>query len=254
MKTWRLDGRNWIPQAFIPVEDRAVRYGMSIFESIAIYAGRALFFEAHLIRLAEAAKDNQALIPEISFDCTELPNGLLRLYFTAGAGKFSAPFCGSVYALFEEAEVGCGFSPLRLMTSPAPYLPNPGGWKTGNYWQNVNAQKAAHLANCDEALLFNPAGMVVSGSMTNVFFRIDHCWVTPTREAGARHGVVREWVMQKLSVSEGLLNFTDVSRCQECFLTNSRIGIRAAAEIDGRPLMTNIAGLETAYREEILRS
>ena len=187
MIAWEFTAGMWQLCPSIPLEDRAFRYGMSVFETVAIYRGRALFFEEHLRRLERAG---MGFVPS-TFDCTNLPNGVLRVYLTAGSGAPTDSFCGSAYALFEETEVGCSFSPLRLISSSAPYVPRPGGLKTGNYWQNVEALSAARNAGYDDALLYNPAGMVVCASMANVFFYIDNRWVTPALDTGVRDGVAR---------------------------------------------------------------
>ena len=52
---WRFQSGLWKPCAGVPIEDRGFRYGMSVFETVAIHRGRAVFLEAHLERLIRAA-------------------------------------------------------------------------------------------------------------------------------------------------------------------------------------------------------
>ena len=66
--------------------------------------------------------------------------------------------------------------------------------------------------------------------------------------------LVRAWVMGRIPAHEELLNLGDVQRCEASFLTNSRIGIRNVAELDGRPLLLDDAGLQKRYREEVIGS
>jgi len=255
VNAWRCQSGLWEPCAGVPIEDRGFRYGMSVFETVAVHRGRALFLEAHLDRLSRAAHSvgwGEVVVPGIPEKCVEKQDGVVRLYVTAGEGRPGDPFCGSAYALFEGCEVGTDFPAARAATSPATYLPRPGGWKTGNYWQNVGALAEATRRRVDDVLLFNPSGALACASMANVFLEIGGAWKTPALEAGARDGVVRAWVIGQMPVEESLLAADDVARCTACFLTNSRIGVREVSEIDGRPLRTRVAALQKNYRELFL--
>lgn len=227
---------------------------MSVFETVAALTGRLLFLEQHLDRLARAASDRgwqNAQLPVSAPPIAEA-TGVLRLYLSAGPGGICDPLSGSCVSLFEECAVGTDCPPARVITSSAPYLPGPGGWKTGNYWQNVDALVAARARGADDALLFNPAGCLVSASMGNVFFEVDGGWKTPALETGARDGVVRAWVMENLPVEESLLDADSVARATSGFLTNSRVGIRPIGELDGRSLQTGASGLQRIYRDDVL--
>ena len=229
-----------------------MRYGMSVFETIAVREGRALLLEAHLRRLEQAAASCQCVPqPLPRFDFSTLGTGLLRFYLTAGEGAPEAPFEGTAYALFDEAEVGWNLLALRVAMSAAPYLPRPGGWKTGNYWQNIDALADARRRGCEEALVFNPAGMLVGAAMANVFLQIDGSWATPALETGARDGAVRGWVLGTLAAAEEMLDADALRHCTAAFLTNSRIGICPVAELDGRPLETVCADIQRQYFDEI---
>jgi branched-subunit amino acid aminotransferase/4-amino-4-deoxychorismate lyase len=255
VSTWRYKSGVWVPSPGVPIEDRGFRYGMSVFETVAIHRGRAIFLEAHLERLIRAAHSvgwGEVVVSGIPEECVRNQDGVVRIFVTAGAGCPGDPFCGSAYALFEECEVGTELPAVRAASSPAPYLPRPGGWKTGNYWQNVDALAAAPGMGVEDVLLFNPSGALVCASMANVFLEIDGVWKTPTLEAGARDGVVRAWAKGQMPVEETLLAVDDVARCTACFLTNSRVGVRAVSEIDGRPLRTDAAALQKTYRALVL--
>jgi branched-subunit amino acid aminotransferase/4-amino-4-deoxychorismate lyase len=252
MLTWKQSGSAWEIVESVPLADRGFRYGMSVFETITVVAGRPLFLDAHLERLRWASGDCGLDLPPLpDFDFSSLWTGLLRFYVTAGLGGPCDPFLGNVYALFDQAEVGWNLPALRVMSCAAPYLPRPGGWKSGNYWQNIEAMSQAKRAACDEALLFNPAGMLVGAAMANVFLQIDGTWVTPALETGARNGAVRSWVLSHFGVEEGILESRDVARCRAAFLTNSRIGIRSVQELDGRPLANEAGGIQQKYFDDI---
>ena len=252
MLTWKQSGSVWKPEDSLPLADRGFRYGMSVFETITVAAGRPLLLGEHLERLRRAAGTCGLDLPPLpEFEFSRLWTGLLRFYVTAGPGAPGDAFEGNVYALFDQAEVGWNLSALRVISCAAPYLPRPGGWKSGNYWQNIEALGQAKRTACDEALLFNPAGMLVGAAMANVFLQIDGKWVTPALETGARDGAVRSWVLSHFVVNEEILEIRDVARCSAAFLTNSRIGIRSVRELDGRPLPDEAAGIQQKYFDDI---
>ena len=252
MLTWKQSGSVWKPEDSLPLADRGFRYGMSVFETITVAAGRPLLLGEHLERLRRAAGTCGLDLPPLpEFEFSRLWTGLMRFYVTAGPGATGDAYEGNVYALFDQAEVGWNLSALRVISCAAPYLPRPGGWKSGNYWQNIEALGQAKRAACDEALLFNPAGMLVGAAMANVFLQIDGKWVTPALETGARDGAVRSWVLSHFIADEGILEIRDVARCSAAFLTNSRIGIRSVRELDGRPLADDAAGIQQKYFDDI---
>ena len=249
---WKLADGIWNAANSLDLTDRGFRYGMSVFETVAVVDSRPLLLDDHLARLEKAASDCAAKLPALpSFDFTQTGTGLLRFYLTFGSGKPTAPFDGNLYAIFEPAAVAWNLPDARVMSCAAPYLTRPGGWKTGNYWQNIDALATAQQSACDEALLFNPAGMLVSASMANVFLQIGENWVTPALATGARDGAVRSWVISHTGAKETILESEHLHQATACILTNSRYGVRSVAELDGRPLQSFAGALQEKYRNEI---
>ncbi|MEX1118485.1 MAG: aminotransferase class IV [Terrimicrobiaceae bacterium] len=242
--------------------DRAVRFGMSVFETLAIHRGRPLFLEEHLLRLAKGSRDLLSVDASPFCEAAQslpLPDrqsGILRIYVTAGTGGLDE-VCASpnAFALFEETEIFSS-SPqgLTVQTDRAPVLPVPGGWKTGNYWANLRALQSAKREGFDEAVLINPAGEVISCATGNLFCVLRGRLITPALSSGARDGVIREWVLAQTGAEESLLSIDDLAAAGEVFLTNSRLGIATVSSLDGRQLPPPIhAGpLAAAYREKIL--
>jgi branched-subunit amino acid aminotransferase/4-amino-4-deoxychorismate lyase len=91
--------------------------------------------------------------------------------------------------------------------------------------------------------------------MANVFFLIGGILQTPAAEIGVRQGVVRQWIMRTRPIREGRLSLETIRAAEECFLTNSRLGVMPVSHIEGRPLPSRSAGeaLLGLYRERILR-
>ncbi len=256
-----------VASAGVPLADRGFRYGMSVFESIAIFDGRPLFLDSHIGRLHSACHAAQFPIPACSWERlgalleTTLPassRGMLRIYVTAGEGSPSAPATlPGVYCIFEEtffpdaAAIAAGYS-VELSSVVFPCI--LGGWKTGNYWPNIQAMAEARHAGRDEILLFNAQGALVSASMANVFLLLDGRLCTPALGTGARHGVLRHWVSLQMPAEDALLSVDDLERAEECFLTNSRLGIMPVSLLGSRVLPSrSVSGqLSRLYRESIL--
>ena len=102
--------------------------------------------------------------------------------------------------------------------------------------------------------MLNAQGVVISASMGNVFFVQADRVLTPPVSMGARDGAVRAWVQGQSAVEEALLSADDLSEIDECFITNSRIGVMPVAALADRTLSSQEQGrrLSQLYRESIL--
>ena len=258
---WTLVEGSFREGADVPISDRGFRYGMSVFETVAVRNGRMLFLGEHLAALSAACKaagfQSETVLP-VS-ELANLPDGLLRIYVTAGDGALiGSALHQRTFAYFEPVkfpepvEITRGF---RLGVTTAPFVTVLAGWKTGNYWPNVRALSLARENGFDETLIVNIERVVISAAMANVFFLIEGILQTPEADIGARQGVVRQWITRMTPVREGRLTLDNISGAEECFLTNSRLGVMPVSHIEGRRLPSRAAGeaLARMYRERILR-
>ena len=198
------NGSEFVPCGGIPVSDRGFRYGMALFESLAIREGQVEFLNAHLTRLDAACRQCRWPVDPVALSragqwLEKLTNpAFARIYVTAGEGGPAAPVTAPRILLFAEPRSAASMLPVRLRLHPEPFLPLLGGLKTANYWANAEALRLALAAGYDEALLVNLRGELISACMANVFVELDGQWVTPPVSSGARAGVVREWVMEPI--------------------------------------------------------
>lgn len=259
VRAWALVDGSFREGAEVPVTDRGFRYGMSVFETLAVRDGRILFLQQHLAALERAcrAAGFQANKVDALSGLGGLSDGLLRIYVTAGDGTAAASN-HRTFAFFEPAEFPDAQKILRgarVTVARTPLQPVLGGWKTGNYWQNVMALGGARENGFDETLIMNIEGVVTSAAMANIFFLVGGVLQTPAAGAGARRGVVRGWIKEMTTVEETLLSLEDINGADECFLTNSRLGVMPVSEIDHLRLPSRKTGeaLAALYRERILR-
>jgi len=252
-QSWVWDGSSFVPCNGIPISDRGFRYGMALFESLAIRGGKVEFLEAHLERLTTACRGCGWPVDPAVLACAgkQLSQGLdsmfARIYITAGEGGPVAPVTTPRIFLYVEPRESLPMQRLRVGLHREPFLPVLGGTKTTNYWGNIAALQNARETGEDEALLFNPHGCLISSCMANVFVEVEGRLMTPHLASGARAGVVREWVIQSREVVQSDLSREEVSQASACFLTSCWTGIAPVAVLDGRPLHTSLG--ETLHAE-----
>jgi 4-amino-4-deoxychorismate lyase len=229
-RAWlRRDGQ-WQPGSDLPATDRAVRYGMSVFETIGIRQGKALFLAEHLELLESGTR---TLLPPAGGTgfCRSLPTlesidtGVLRLYVTAGDGSPADPVTEArIFAIFEPQAARLPETQTARL-HPDPVAPFAHGAKTGNYWMHCAAQSGAAQAGFDHALLADHDGHLLSAAFGNLFFVRDGELCTPSAALAVRPGVVRAWVMARQPVREVEFAAADLAGVSELFLTNSRLGV-----------------------------
>ena len=208
-RAWLRENGAWLPEAALPVTDRAIRYGMAVFETIGIRQGQPLLLEEHLALLEESARSLH--LPPVgpagpSGPLPDLPpaaTGILRLYLTAGDGSpTDAVTAPRFFALFEPHDPVAIPATQTARLHPEPVAPFAHGRKTGNYWMNCAAQAAARADGFDHALLADHDGHLLSAAFGNIFFVLDGELCTPSLALAVRPGVVRAWVMRQQPVRE----------------------------------------------------
>lgn len=222
MKGWQWNGHDFEPCGGVPLDDRGFRYGMAVFETIALLNGKALFLDAHLASLRRAAASCRFAYPEA---VERRVRPLLEDLGVVGVARIYLTADGRLFILAETREpIGDG---TRYSIAPevAVHLPFPFGMKTGNYWHNLACIESARQKGHDEAILVTPEGLVISACMANVFAVHGGSLSTPSPATGARAGVVRAWVFQQMPVRERDLRLEDFETADEIFLTNSWIGV-----------------------------
>lgn len=239
MTSWIWHQDSFKPGDALPIADRGVRHGLSLFETLAVRNGRTRFVDEHLALLAASAQTQAwpvpagflaataALLAEPGFD-----HGSARIYLTAGPGAAGDPAgpCGG-FALLEPGAPSQPPPALQLTWASAPLLSAVPGLKTGNYWFHHAARLHAQQAGFDDALIVNVLDELVCSAMANVFVVIEGSVATPPLASGARPGVIRDWVLQNAGAVEKTIRREDLARASELFLTNSLVGIRPARSI-----------------------
>ncbi len=242
LRMWMWSGTALVPCDSVPLSDRGFRFGMSIFESLRVADGQVQYLDAHLARLRTACGAREFSIdPQALAQAGELlsgcgGNGFARVYVTAGDGTATSAAAHSRVFVFLEERARPTQLAYDLAISEEVCHPLFGGVKTANYWQNLDLLQQAERGGKHEALLFNESAELISACVANVFVVHGSRIRTPALFSGARAGVIREKVMQRLPVQECSLFIDDLRTADEVFLTNSWIGVMPVASIQDRVL------------------
>jgi len=252
--------------------DRAMHYGDGLFETLLVRDGHLRFEALHRARLAEGCRRLQInLDPELPWQQARLlarhhPQCTLKLLVSRG----SATARGYAPSGNEQPRIialaypppGAGEFPARLsavtLRSVLGENPQLAGLKHCNRLEQVLARAELQGQGAFEGLMASSSGLLVSGTMSNVFLELDGEWMTPALDRCGVAGVMRAVVLREAAscgvpVRESDLPVTMLARCTSLFLTNARMGVRVVHELDGRalsgaaalqPLFNRVAGLE----------
>jgi 4-amino-4-deoxychorismate lyase len=252
--TTLIDGQ---PAAWLPVADRAVQYGDGLFETISCREGRARWLALHLQRLRSGCERLRLPFTEyvrLAAEVESLAQGQSQCIVKVIVSRGVAVRRGYRPAGTERptrivsrhewpADDG---DPLRVGLSAVPLGTNPrlAGLKHLNRLEQVVAQ-IERPTDLDEVLMLSSAGVVISGSMSNVFFADDRGLFTPDLASCGVEGVMRRVVLESLGgsrtcaalpVSIRPVQPRELDTVREVFLTNVRWGVRTVGQLMGRTL------------------
>ncbi|KOR75813.1 aminotransferase class IV [Paenibacillus solani] len=236
--------------AFIPVMDHGLLYGMGLFETFRTYQGKPYLIERHLHRLM----DNCGIlgIPyhadplRISRWISELmeANGLqdayIRYTVTAGEGILGLPagdYAKPSEILFAKelpaanpALYGNGRA-LRRLSLPRNTPESPVRMKSLHYMNNILAKRelsgyASRSDEPEEGLMLTAAGEVAEGIVSNVFFVKAGRLFTPELGIGILPGITRSVVLELamdlgIEAEEGRYSWDVLTEADEIFTTGS---------------------------------
>jgi branched-chain amino acid aminotransferase/4-amino-4-deoxychorismate lyase len=238
----------------VPADDRGFTLGDGLFETVLARAGELVLWERHMDRL-ERACATMSLPPPDRGACrvaaaqalTEADlhavRAAVRLSWSAGSGGrgLDRPSPCIPRLLAQAGPAPRADGPVSLATvavrrneaSPTSRL------KTLSYLDQVLARREARGAGADEALMLNTRGELVSAAAANLFWIEGRALFTPALECGVLDGVVRGALIERaraegFEVREVRAGPEALDQADAAFLTNSLIGVRAVAAVDGR--------------------
>lgn len=252
MEAWLVDGST---DGRVDPADRGLAYGDGLFETLA-WRGDAARFEAlHWERLAAGCRrlgfptpPLGAIAADIRRLATGCARGTAKVILTRGAGPrgYAPPPEARPTRIVGFAAEGPPAAPrpgarCRSCATVAARSPTLAGMKTLNRLDSVLARAECRAAGMDEGLLWDDEGMLVGGTMSNVFLVSDGRLLTPLLDRAGVHGVMRRVAIEEATalgvpVTETRIGRATLAQAHAAFLTNARLGLWPAAEIDGRRL------------------
>lgn len=237
----------------VPWDDRGLLLGDGLFETLLAERGRLVNLPAHLARMM-AGCETLGLPPPDPERARSLclaaleeaglagERAAVRLTLTAGSGGrgLDRPpvLQPRLWATAATSPEPVGPVHLRLAKvrrnegSPASRL------KTLSYLDNVLARRQAAP---DEALMLDNAGNLACAGVANLFWVAGGRLFTPALDCGVLPGTVRAGILawaggEGPGAAEVCMGPEALGQADGVFLTNSLIGVRPVASLDGRPL------------------
>lgn len=245
-------------QACLPLDDGAVLFGDTLFETLKAKGGRIRFLEEHLDRIELASR-----LLEFPFARDVARNALMetarrldapvvRLRLTLTRGSFSGlqlpPAAQGRFFLLarpytEPTEneratgVDCVIAPNRRV-NPLSHLPQ---MKRGNYADCLYAAAFARNRGVREALFVSDEGSVLEGASSNFFAVLNDVLVTPPAGELVLAGIMRRQVLRAAAAlglrgEERSLPLADLYAADEVFLSNSLIDVLPVGRLESLPL------------------
>lgn len=254
--------------------DRGLTYGDGLFETIRFRNGAAPLWSRHMERLASGCKRlalpmpaGNLLLAESLAAVEDMADAVVRLSLTRGAGPrgYRPPASPQVTRIVTASAmpaellehqgdgVSVGFSKMQLARQPAL-----AGLKHLNRLEQVLASAELAGTDCDEALLFDTEGCLISAISANLFLVLNGVLATPSLNHCGVAGVARAEVLAHCTLEGGpdiepnngdqtLVRVgeffrEDLMRADEVFLTNSVRGVMPVGRIEGRELAAGAHG------------
>lgn len=256
----------------IRADDDGLLRGRAAFETLRVYAGRPFRLGAHLDRLVGSAerlglppvaREELLGITNAALEHAGAPDAALRLFWTPGPleGPPAPTGLALVTALPADLEErrarGVRIVSLRGLRADAPWLLP--GTKSTSYAVNMAAEAEARRRGGDDAVFVDDAGIVLEGTVTNVWWRRGRTLHTPSLELGILAGVTRAALLELApragyAVEEGAYPLAELAGAEEAFTSSSVRELMPIVELDGRPLGRGPAAVElqAALRAEAL--
>lgn len=233
----------------VRADDEALLRGRAAFETLKIYGGRPFRLDAHLDRLTASAeviglpnveRRRLEVLAGLVLPKAERGDAVLRLVWTGGppGGPPSGlALLSDVPAWIEEVRArGARAVSLLGVRATAPWLLP--GVKSTSYAVNMAADAEAKRRGADEAIFVDAHGVVLEGTVTNVWWRTGEVLCTPSLDLGILAGVTRQVLVELAGpcgygVEEGAFTLDEAVAADEVFTSSSIREVMPVVELDG---------------------
>lgn len=205
--------------------DEGYQFGLGVFETISVEHQVPVLLSWHLERLRHSLK-------ELGIQ-QNIGESYVRAWLSAHPGESQA------------LKIMASPENLILTIRPNPYTPEQAAagfslsyshvfrnetsplvrHKTLNYGDCILEKRRAREQGADELIFCNSRGEICEGTTTNIFFVRHGQIYTPPVSCGLLPGVLRRFILEHYPVHEQILRREDALEMEECFVTNSLMGV-----------------------------
>ena len=262
-------GRGPVPldTPVLHADDEGMLRGRAVFETLRVYGGAAFRLEQHLDRLAGSAARVGLEAPDRAGFTAAASDAVaaaaeddlvLRLLWSAGREGVGRPI-GFALA----STLPAGLEELRARGLHLEVVEwSPGmlaGAKSTSYAANMAAQARAQAHGADDALLVDPAGVVLEAPTSNVWLREGDRLVTPTLELPILAGITRAALLELApsagyAVEEAVVVLDRLAAAEEAFTSSSVREVMPVTAIGGASVGDGAPGPAAAALQRALRA
>jgi 4-amino-4-deoxychorismate lyase len=229
-------------------DDEGFVRGRAAFETLRVYGGRPFRLREHLARLARSAETIGLRTPDLE-ELDRLaglalaeagsPESVLRLYWTPGAdggSPLGLALVGPVPDWIEAARArGQKLVALQVPRRSASWLLP--GTKSVSYAVNIAAELEARRRGGDDAMFVDEDGIVLEGTVTNVWWRRGRTLRTPAVDLGILPGETRAALVELAerlgyAVEEGVYELGELLGAEEVFTSSSVREVMPVVAVD----------------------
>ena len=231
----------------ITPNNRAYKYGDSVFETIKIINGKLVFWEDHYFRLMASMRMLRMRIPMnftlefleeeiLKIVSTKSENNLrVRLCITRKDGGFYTPTTNEIDYLIDSSEIKFITKDkytLDLFKDFYVYSGYLSTIKTNNKLINTLASIFAKENELDNCILLNERKGIVEATNASLFLIQGTLIKTPLLSEGCLKGIAREKVINIIKsssdydIEEAVISPFEIQKADEVFITNSVMGIQ----------------------------
>ena len=225
---WYKDQWLDIDKILISANNRGLKFGDGIFETILVKKNKPILFDEHLKRLEKSSKllnidlkiNKLTLKKLINDGIRKLPLkndqfASVRINFSRGANKdrilkFNTTLetKDSDNLWLEFFRIKPNFSPISVFISQNEKRNEfslISKCKTFSYNQAIQVLREADEKSFDDSILLNTSGELCCGSTFNLLVKRNNQWITPRKESGCLEGIMVAKALKLKIVKEKLI-------------------------------------------------
>ena len=262
-------------QACVPVTDRGLLFGDSVYEVIPAFAGVPFRAEQHLARLQRSLDAIRLPNPHSSQEwhdilsrlCSECPGSDHSIYLQITRGSYTkrthkipegvTPTVIAFATPIAERDPSIALDGIKAITLPDIRWHHC-DLKTTNLLANVLAQAEAADQGATDAILVRD-GQALEGTASSLFIVLNGLLITPPDSDQLLPGVTRDLVLElaqdaKIPFAQATISEDDLKQASEIWLTSSTREIAPVVELNGEPVGDGKPGEHWRYMDQLYQA